>query len=68
MASFDFHTFCARCRDKGKGKDPCIEQPDMKDCTFCNSLTPEQRLQLASPSYKREAKKLFKKFLLNNFA
>ena len=52
----------ARCRDKGKGKDPCVEQPDTKDCKFCNSLTPEQHLQLATPSYKlkkekREAKK-----------
>ena len=54
MASFDSHTFCARCRDKG--------QPDTKDCKFCNSLTPEEHLQLATPSYKlktekREAKK-----------
>ena len=35
----------------------------MSDCKFCNSLTPEQRAQLATPSYKlkkekREAKHL----------
>ena len=63
MASFDSHAFCAHCRDKGKGKDPCVEQPDTKDCKFYNSLTPEQRLQLSTPSYKIkkekwEAKKL----------
>ena len=63
MVSFDSHTFCAHCRDKDKGKDPCVEQPDTKDCKFCNSLTPEQCLQLATSSYKlkkekREAKKL----------
>ena len=63
MACFDSYTFCACCRDKGKGKDHCVEQSDTKDCKFCNSLTPEQRLQLATPSYKlkkekREAKKL----------
>ena len=27
MAGFDTHS-CARCRDKGKGKDPCVEKPD----------------------------------------
>ena len=63
MASFYSHTFCTRCRDKGKGKDPCVEQPDTKDCKFCNSLTPEQHLPLSTPSYKikkeePEAKKL----------
>ena len=52
MANIDSHTFCAHCRDKGKGKDPCIEQPDTKDCKFCNSLIPEQHLQLATSSYK----------------
>ena len=62
MASFDGHAFCARCRDKGKGKDPCVETPQ-SDCKFCIVLTPEQLAQLATPSYKlnkekREAKKL----------
>ena len=63
MASFDCHSFCARCRDKGKDKDPCVEKPDTTECKFCNVLILEQRIQLATPSYKikkekREAKQL----------
>ena len=59
MASFNSHSFCARCREKGKGSDPCISH---NDCQACNSLTEEQRLQLSTPSYrpkkeKRELKK-----------
>ena len=27
MASFDCRSFCARCHDQGKGKDPCMEKP-----------------------------------------
>ena len=62
MASFDGHSFCARCRDKGKGEEPCVANKDTTDCKFCNSLTPEQLSQLATPSYKikkekREAKR-----------
>ena len=58
MASFNSHSFCARCREKSKGSDPCISH----DCPACNSLTEEQRLQLFTPSYrlkkeKRELKK-----------
>ena len=63
MASFDGHSFCAHCRDKGKGSEPCSGNKDTPDCKFCNSLTPEQHVQLATPSYKlkkemREAKRL----------
>ena len=59
MASFDSHSFCAHCREKGKGSDPCTSH---NDCTACNSLTEEQHLQLSTPSYrlkkeKRELKK-----------
>ena len=59
MAAFDSHNFCARCREKGKGSDPCISH---KDCNACNSLTEEQRAQLSAPSYrlkkeKRDSKK-----------
>ena len=62
MASFDGHLSCARCRDKGKGKDTCVENKDSTNCSHCNVLTPEQKAQLATPSYKlkkekREAKK-----------
>ena len=52
MASFDCHSFCARCHDKGKGQDPCVEKKDSTDCKLCNSLTAEQPAQLATPSYK----------------
>ena len=60
MASFDSHCFCARCREKGKGSDPCISH---LDCNACNSLTEEQRIQLSTPSYrikkeKRDLKKV----------
>ena len=59
MASFDSHCFCTRCREKGKGTDPCIYH---NDCQACNSFTEEQRISLSTPSYrlkkeKRELKK-----------
>ena len=41
MAGFDLHSFCARCRDKKKGKDPCVEKPNV-ECQLCKALTPEQ--------------------------
>ena len=58
----DSHSFCARCRDKGKEKDPSVEKPNTTDCKFCNILISEQHSQLSSPSYKikkekREARK-----------
>ena len=56
MAGFDFHTVCARCRDKKKGQDPCVEKPG-SDCLHCNSLTPEQLAQLSTPSYKIKKEK-----------
>ena len=63
MAIFDGHAFCARCQDKGKGTKLCIENKDLSDCKFCNAFTPEQRVQITTPSYnlkkeKREAKRL----------
>ena len=63
MANFDSHPFCARCREKGKGTDDCVKNPQTSDCKICNAFSEEQRLQLATPSYrikkeKREAKKL----------
>ena len=56
MAGFDFHGFCARCRDKKKGKDPCVEKPG-SDCQHCKALTPEQLTQLSTPSYKLKEKR-----------
>ena len=60
MAGFDTHSFCARCRDKNKGPDPCISE---EVCNSCNILTADQRLQLSTSSYKikkekRELKKV----------
>ena len=49
MASFDKHSRCARCRDKGIGEDPCVKK---LLCEFCELLTPEQVVQLATPTYK----------------
>ena len=49
MASFDQHSRCARCRDKGHGNDACVKK---LPCEFCELLTPEQVLQLSSPTYK----------------
>ena len=62
MAIFDGHAFCARCREKGKGEEPCVTDKDTVDCSLCNSFTPEQRAQISTPSYKikkekREAKR-----------
>ena len=63
MAGFDNHSFCARCRDKGKGKVPCVENTDTTDCEFCNIPTPDLGAQLSTLSYdikkkKYEAKKM----------
>ena len=54
MASFDGHSFCARCREKGK--DTRVESPT-SECKFCILLTPEQKAQLATPSYKLKKEK-----------
>ena len=62
MALFDTHTHCERCREKGKGQDFCVENPNSADkCPICITFTSDQRLQLATPAYKikkekREAK------------
>ena len=36
MAGFDMHEKCARCRDKGLGKDPCIVGGAI--CKICDNL------------------------------
>ena len=56
VAGFDLHGVCARCRDKKKGKDPCVEKPG-SDCQHCKALTPEQLAQLSTPSYKLKKEK-----------
>ena len=57
MANFDTHSHCARCRDKGKVKEPCVSDPQTSDCQICNSLTSEQLQQLSTPSYKLKKEK-----------
>ena len=56
MAGFDLHGVCARCRDKKKGTDPCVEKPGA-DCHICKSLTPEQLSQLSTPTYNNKKEK-----------
>ena len=54
MANFDKHSRCARCCDKGHGEDPCVKH---LQCEFCDLLTPEQVVQLATPTYKLRKEK-----------
>ena len=54
MASFDKHSRCARCREKGQGDDPCVQN---LQCDFCSVLTPEQVLKLSTPTYKLRKEK-----------
>ena len=56
MAAFDTYTHHAKCRDKGKGSDPCVLKLDCT-CTNCNELTTDQRAQLATPSYEIKKEK-----------
>ena len=56
MAGFDLQNYCARCHDKKKGKDPCVEKPNL-ECQLCKALTPEEVSQLATPSYKLKKEK-----------
>ena len=39
MANFDSHAFCARCREKCKGTDDCVKNPNTSDCKICYALT-----------------------------
>ena len=57
MANFDTHSHCTQCRDKGKGKEPCVSDPQTSNCQICNNLTSDQRQQLATPSYKLKKEK-----------
>ena len=58
MASFDGHAFCAHCRDKGKGEEPFISNKETSDCKFYNAFTPEQRVQLVTPSLPTDGSSL----------
>ena len=54
MASFDKHSQCSRCRDKGLGEDTCVKK---LPCELCELQTPEQVLQLSTPTYKLRKEK-----------
>ena len=54
MAVFDGHLKCARCRDEGVKDDPCVLK---RDCPICKAFTPEQVLQLATPTYRERKNK-----------
>ena len=54
---FDSHSKCARCREKGIGDDPCVKK---KQCQICDNFSEQQKLQLATPTY-RVRKELQKK-------
>ena len=56
MAGFHLHSICARCRDKKKAQDPCVEKPG-SDFRQCNTLSPEQLAQFSTPSYKIKKEK-----------
>ena len=56
MAGFDQHSVCARCRDRKKGSDPCVETPPAA-CMHCDSLSAEQKEQLSTPLYKLKKEK-----------
>ena len=49
MTVFDSHSKCARCTDKGVGDEPYVLK---KPCDVCKGFTPEQVLQLATPTYR----------------
>ena len=63
MANFDKHSRCACCRDKGQGEDPCVKQ---LQCEICELLTPEQVVQLATPTYKLRKEKQKSKDVLTD--
>ena len=56
MAGFDQHSVCARCHDRKKGSDPCVETSPAA-CMHCDSLFAEQKEQLSTPSYKLKKEK-----------
>ena len=54
MTGSDSHSKCARCRDKGLGDDPCVQK---KECDICRGFTPEESLQLSTPTYRDRKEK-----------
>ena len=54
MALFDGHLKCARYTDKGVGDDLCVLK---HNCPIGRAFTPEQILQLATPTYRERKNK-----------
>ena len=54
MVVFDVHLKCTKCCDEGVGEDLCVQK---KDCPICKAFTAEQKLQLATHSYKARKEK-----------
>ena len=63
LAGFDMHTHCARCRDKLKGDEPCVNK---KSCPHCDVLSVDQKSQLATPVYQKKKEKREQKILDKN--
>ena len=55
MAVFDGHLKCAKCREKGVGEGDMYVLK--RDCSICKAFTPEQILQLATPTYRERKNK-----------
>ena len=49
IALFDSHVKCACCREKGIGKDPCVEK---KQGEIYDSFSEDQKKQLATSTYR----------------
>ena len=48
MASFDKHSRCARCREKGQGDDPCVQTPSVKTgnlIQICDLITAKKNTE-----------------------
>ena len=54
MAAFDQHQRCSRCREAKKGQDLCVLG---ESCHICDSLSPDQLKQLATPKYRERKEK-----------
>ena len=57
MAGFDSHTYCTRCRDKGKGEYPCVKKEAICKYMYCDVLTQDQKRRFSTNSYQEKKKK-----------
>ena len=54
MATFDQHSKCACCHDKGLGSDPCVLKTG---CQYCKILTSDQKYHIIMSTYKARKEK-----------